>query len=51
MSQAFELVDSILEAVHADADPSPSYALTMDCVRQAVADSKTRIIAWATAGE
>ncbi len=43
VSQAFELVDSILEAVHAEADPSPSSALTMDCVRQAVTDSKSRI--------
>ncbi|HEY0617214.1 MAG TPA: ATP-binding protein [Kribbella sp.] len=43
VSQAIELVDSILDAVHAEADPAQGSALTMDCVRQAVADSKPRI--------
>ena len=40
---AIELVDSILEAVQAEGDTGDSSALTVDCVRQAVADSKRRM--------
>ena len=40
---AIELVDSILEAVRADAETGDSSGLTVDCVRQAVADSKLRM--------
>ncbi|WP_344113433.1 ATP-binding protein [Kribbella alba] len=43
VNHAIELVDSILEAVHAEGDPGHSTALTVDCVRQAVADSRHRI--------
>jgi signal transduction histidine kinase len=38
--ETLELVDSILTAVHAEA---PGSASTVDCLRQAVADSKVRI--------
>jgi signal transduction histidine kinase len=40
---AIDLVDSILETVHAEADPGHRSALTVDCLRQAVADNKLRI--------
>jgi signal transduction histidine kinase len=40
---AIDMVDSILEAVHAEVNPGDSSALTVDCLRQAVADSKLRI--------
>src|SRR3954453_22872959 len=39
---AIELVDSILEAVQAEGEIGDSSALTVDCVRQAVAHSKRR---------
>jgi signal transduction histidine kinase len=43
VSQAIELVDSVLDAVHAEAEPGHGSELTVDCVRQAVADSKVRV--------
>jgi signal transduction histidine kinase len=43
VTRAVELVDTILDAVHAESDPGHGSALTADCLRQAVADSKLRI--------
>jgi signal transduction histidine kinase len=43
VTRAVELVDTILDAVHAEYDPGHGSALTADCLRQAVADSKLRI--------
>ena len=40
---AVEMVDSILETVRAEEDPGDRSALTVDCLRQVVADSKVRI--------
>jgi signal transduction histidine kinase len=43
VTHAVELVDTILEAVQAGSDPGQGSALTVDCLRQVVADSRLGI--------
>lgn len=43
VTQAVELVDTVLDAVHAESDPGQGSALMVDCLRQVVADSKLGI--------